>query len=72
MTGRRPGRVRIVAGAKRGHYLKVAPTLEIRPTSEKVREAIFNVLGPVEGLTVLDAGPECPALQLDLKAIWAG
>lgn len=65
MTGRRPGRVRIVAGAKRGYYLKVAPTLEIRPTSEKVREAIFSVLGPLEGLTVLDLFAGTGAMGLE-------
>ena len=50
MSGRAPGKLRIVAGAKRGRRLSVPAGAEVRPTSEKVREAIFDVLGPVGGL----------------------
>jgi 16S rRNA (guanine966-N2)-methyltransferase len=72
MTGCSPGKVRIVAGAKRGHYLKVAPTSEVRPTSEKVREAIFAVLGPIEGLTVLDLFAGTGAMGLEALSRGAG
>jgi len=65
VTERFPGRIRIVAGAKRGHHLKVASMRGIRPTSEKVREAIFAVLGPVEGLVVLDLFAGTGALGLE-------
>ncbi len=61
-----------MAGAKRGHYLKVAPTSEIRPTSEKVREAIFAVLGPVEGLAVLDLFAGTGAMGLEALSRGAG
>jgi 16S rRNA (guanine966-N2)-methyltransferase len=59
-----PGRVRIVAGAKRGRHIKV-PRGDVRPTSEMVREAVFNVLGPVNSLTVLDLFAGSGALGLE-------
>lgn len=59
-----PGRLRIVAGTRRGRYIKV-PRGNVRPTSEMVREAIFNVLGPVGGLTVLDLFAGSGALGLE-------
>lgn len=47
--------MRIVAGAFRGRQLK-SPTWEgLRPTSDRLRETLFNILGPsVRGATVLD------------------
>ncbi len=72
MTGRSPGRVRIVAGAQRGRCLKVASTSEVRPTGEKVREAIFDVLGPVEGLGALDLFAGTGAMGLEALSRGAG
>ena len=48
-------RVRIVAGQYRGRTLK-SPTWEgLRPTSDRLRETLFNILGPsVRGARVLD------------------
>jgi 16S rRNA (guanine966-N2)-methyltransferase len=54
MSGHRPGSVRIVAGVKRGRRLDVPRGAAVRPTSEMVREAVFDILGPVGGLAVLD------------------
>ncbi|MBN1321856.1 MAG: 16S rRNA (guanine(966)-N(2))-methyltransferase RsmD [Thermoleophilia bacterium] len=65
MSGRPPGSVRIVAGAKRGRRLKVARGDATRPTSERVREAIFDVLGPVDGLMVLDLFAGTGAMGLE-------
>ncbi len=72
MTGPSPGRVRIVAGANRGRYLKVAAAAGIRPTGEKVREAIFDVLGPVDGLAVLDLFAGTGAMGLEALSRGAG
>lgn len=72
MNARAPGRVRIVAGAKRGRYLKVAAALELRPTGEKVRGAIFDVLGPVAGLRVLDLFAGTGAMGLEALSRGAG
>lgn len=46
--------VRIVGGTHGGRVLRAPPGRDTRPTSEKVREALFNILGPVEGDHVLD------------------
>ena len=47
--------MRIVAGEFRGRQLK-SPTWEgLRPTSDRLRETLFNILGPsVRGARVLD------------------
>jgi len=47
--------VRVIAGALKGRRLK-APTWEgLRPTSDKLRETLFNILAPrVAGASVLD------------------
>jgi 16S rRNA (guanine966-N2)-methyltransferase len=40
--------MRIVGGALGGRVVRTRAGAATRPTSEKVREAIFNILGPVE------------------------
>ena len=48
--------MRIIAGSLKGRRLK-APTWDgLRPTSDKLRETLFNILAPsIEGARVLDA-----------------
>ncbi len=46
--------VRIVGGTRGGRVLRAPAGRDTRPTSEKVREALFNILGSVEGDHVLD------------------
>lgn len=65
MSPRGPGRVRIVAGARRGRFIKVPPGDVTRPTSEMVREAVFDALGPVGGLRVLDLFAGTGAMGLE-------
>lgn len=38
--------MRIVGGEARGRRLKAPPSDRIRPTSDRIREAIFDLLGP--------------------------
>ena len=38
--------MRIVGGEARGRRLKAPPSERIRPTSDRIREAIFDLLGP--------------------------
>jgi 16S rRNA (guanine(966)-N(2))-methyltransferase RsmD len=38
--------LRIIAGKYRGRNLKSPPSLEVRPTSDRLRETLFNVLAP--------------------------
>lgn len=60
-----PGRVRIVGGSRRGQGIKVPLGAKVRPTGHKVREAIFDVLGPVAGLRVLDLFAGTGAMGLE-------
>jgi len=47
--------VRIIAGQYRGRVLKSPPGMQIRPTSDRLRESLFNVLAPrVAGTRFLD------------------
>ena len=46
--------VRIIAGSMRGHPIAAPRGLATRPTQDRVREALFSILGDVEGLDVLD------------------
>jgi len=49
------GTLRIIAGRLRGRRLRVQPHADLRPTSERAREALFNILGQdLSGFDVLD------------------
>ncbi len=58
--------MRIVAGSLRGRRLQGPATNAIRPTSDRLRETLFNVLGPsVQGVSVLDAFAGTGAVGLE-------
>jgi 16S rRNA (guanine966-N2)-methyltransferase len=59
------GTLRIVAGARRNRRLRVPAGPTVRPTSEMVREAIFDSLGPIGGLAVLDLFAGTGAMGLE-------
>ena len=46
--------MRIIAGAKGGLLLKFPKSALVRPATEKVRGAIFNILGDIENHILLD------------------
>ncbi|HOV60372.1 MAG TPA: 16S rRNA (guanine(966)-N(2))-methyltransferase RsmD [Candidatus Hydrogenedentes bacterium] len=47
--------MRVIAGLLKGRRLKAPPGMDIRPTSDRVRESLFNILGPrVTGCAFLD------------------
>ena len=46
--------MRIVAGELGGRRLRAPRGDSVRPTSDRVREALFSILGDVEGFEVLD------------------
>lgn len=64
--------MRIVAGAARGRKLMVPRDDRIRPTSDRVRQSIFDLLGPIEGLRVLDPFAGTGALGLEALSRGAG
>src|SRR5438876_11995569 len=48
--------MRVIGGEFRSRRLKTLPGLSLRPTPDRLREALFNVLAPrIEGATFLDA-----------------
>ncbi len=47
--------MRIIAGKLKGHNFVAPHGHKTHPMSEKIRGAIFNALGDIEGLTLLDA-----------------
>ncbi len=47
--------MRVIAGRFRGRRLKGPEDLEIRPTGDRLKETLFNILGPnISGATLLD------------------
>ena len=70
MAGRKQksqaGRLRIVAGNWRSRLLDIADVEGLRPTSERVRETVFNWLAPrIHGARCLDAYAGTGALGLE-------
>jgi 16S rRNA (guanine966-N2)-methyltransferase len=46
--------MRVIAGSRKGHTIAAPRGLDTRPTSDRVRENVFNLVGPLEGAVVLD------------------
>jgi len=57
--------VRIVAGSRKGHQISAPKGVVTRPTSDRVREAVFSIVGPVEGAAVLDVFAGSGAMGLE-------
>jgi 16S rRNA (guanine966-N2)-methyltransferase len=57
--------VRVVAGRFGGRRLRAPPGRATRPTSDRVREALFAILGPVDGARVLDLFAGSGALAIE-------
>jgi len=57
--------MRVVAGEFKGRTLAGPPGKGVRPTSDKVREALFSILGPVQNLRVLDLFAGTGALGIE-------
>lgn len=61
-------RVRVIAGSARGRRLESPRGTSVRPTSDRVREALFNALGSldlVQGARVLDLFAGSGALGIE-------
>jgi 16S rRNA (guanine966-N2)-methyltransferase len=57
--------VRIVAGSRRGHRIAAPKGVVTRPTSDRVRESAFSIIGPVEDARVLDLFAGSGAMGLE-------
>jgi 16S rRNA (guanine966-N2)-methyltransferase len=65
--------MRITGGRAKGRVLSTPKGLLIRPTSDRVREAIFNILGQdLSGLSVLDIFSGTGSLGLEALSRGAG
>ena len=56
--------MRIIAGSRKGARI-FAPKSETRPTGDRVREAAFNLIGPVDEMAVLDLFAGSGAMGLE-------
>ena len=57
--------MRVVAGAYAGRRLRAPRGPHTRPTPDRVREALFSILGPLDGLRVLDLYAGSGALGIE-------
>jgi 16S rRNA (guanine966-N2)-methyltransferase len=62
--------MRVIAGELKGQRLVAPRGWKVRPTSDRVREAIFSALGGVEGARVLDL--YCGTGALAIEALSRG
>jgi 16S rRNA (guanine966-N2)-methyltransferase len=57
--------LRVIAGSRKGHKLVAPHGLDTRPTSDRVRENVFNLIGPVDEAKVLDLFAGSGALGIE-------
>lgn len=57
--------MRIISGKYGGRIIKAPAGHRTHPMSEKIRGAIFNALGDIEGLTMLDAFSGSGAISIE-------
>lgn len=57
--------MRVIAGSHRGATLHAPRGDATRPTSDRVREALFSMLGPLDGVRVLDLFAGSGALGIE-------
>ncbi len=57
--------MRIIAGTHRGRPLRAPRGMSTRPTTDRVREALFGILGDLDGTLVVDCYAGTGALGLE-------
>jgi 16S rRNA (guanine966-N2)-methyltransferase len=57
--------MRIIAGSHKGHTIHAPRGRDTRPTSDRVRENVFNIVGPLDGASVLDLYAGSGAMGLE-------
>jgi 16S rRNA (guanine966-N2)-methyltransferase len=57
--------MRIVAGSRKGHRIDAPKGVITRPTGDRVREAVFSIVGPIEDARVLDVFAGSGAMGLE-------
>lgn len=64
--------MRIIAGSRRGARIFAPKGRATRPTSDRAREAAFDLIGPVDGARVLDLYAGSGAMGLEALSRGAG
>lgn len=64
--------MKIIAGTLRGRNLKAPKGLTTRPVLARVREALFNILGPMDGIRMLDLFAGSGAIGIEAISRGAG
>jgi 16S rRNA (guanine966-N2)-methyltransferase len=65
--------LRVIAGSAKGRRLATLRTLALRPTPDRVREALFNILGvQISGAAILDLFAGSGAVGLEALSRGAG
>lgn len=65
-------KLRVIAGALGGRFFEAPLGKATHPMSERVRSALFNSLGDIKGLTILDAFAGSGALGIEAVSRGAG
>lgn len=60
--------MRIASGKYKGRQIDTPKGHRTHPMSDKVKTALFNILGPIDGLTVLDAYSGSGALAIEASS----
>ena len=65
--------LRVIAGKYRGRTLKGPPSLKTRPTADRLRETVFNILAPrIEGTRFVDLCAGSGAVGIEALSRGAG
>src|SRR5436305_6300700 len=57
--------MRVISGSRRGARLVAPRGRDVRPTSDRVREAVFSIIGGLDGAIVLDLFAGSGALAIE-------
>ncbi|MHB8907304.1 MAG: 16S rRNA (guanine(966)-N(2))-methyltransferase RsmD [Syntrophales bacterium] len=64
--------MRIIGGEARGRQIHLPRGCRIRPTADRVKESLFNILHPLEGASFLDMFAGCGNCGLEALSRGAG
>ena len=59
-------KLRIIGGSRGGRFLDSPDTTRTHPMGERIRGSLFNIIGDVEGLSVLDAFAGSGSIGLEM------
>ncbi len=65
--------MRVISGTKKGKALQAVPGKETRPTTDRVKESVFNIIGPYfDGENILDLFAGSGGLGIEALSRGAG